>query len=61
MITTILSELERKRMRTFIKADGEKLSGVRGLATRCHQRRQQIVEDLALIDEFLKHYKNEKA
>ncbi|MGA3405652.1 MAG: hypothetical protein ABSD49_07975 [Candidatus Bathyarchaeia archaeon] len=56
MHTGLLSELERRRIRAYVKADGKKPSALRGLATRCRQSRKQIQEDLDLIDEFLKHY-----
>jgi len=56
MFTRILTEHERKQIRAFIKADGEKTTGLRVLATRCRQNRKLIESDLALIVEFLKHY-----
>jgi hypothetical protein len=61
MFTHLLTDLERKRIRTFIKADGEKGSAMRGLATRSRQYLPKIEEDLALIREFLQHYEQEKA
>jgi hypothetical protein len=61
MHTSILSELERKRIRAFTKADGEKSSAMRGLATRSRQSLAKIEEDLALIREFLRHYEAKKA
>jgi hypothetical protein len=57
MHKSILSELERRRIRAFNKADGEKSSAIRGLTTRCQKYLPKIKEDLALIEEFLQHYK----
>jgi hypothetical protein len=57
MHKSILSDLERRRIRAFIKADGEKSSAIRGLTTRCQKYLPTIKEDLALIEEFMKHYK----
>ena len=60
MFTHLLTDLERKRIRAFIKADGEKVSAMRGLATRSRQYLPEIEEDLAFIREFLQHYEQEK-
>jgi hypothetical protein len=59
--THLLTDLERKQIRAFIKADGEKVSAIRGLATRCRQNLPQIKQDLGLIQEFLEHYEQEVA
>ena len=59
MFTHLLTDLERKRIRAFIKADGEKGSAMRGLATRGRQYLPRIEEDLRLIHEFLQHYDKE--
>jgi hypothetical protein len=58
MFTRILTDLERRRIRAHIKADGEKASPVTQLATRCRQNLPRIKEDLALIEEFMKHYES---
>ncbi len=58
--TSILSELERRRIRAFLKGDGEKTSSVRGLATRLRQNVAAVESDLRLIREFLQHYDQEK-
>jgi len=56
VVRTILTDLERKRIRGYIRADGEKTPALRGLATRCRQYLPGIREDLALIEEFLNIY-----
>jgi hypothetical protein len=58
--TSILSELERRRIKAFLKADGEKLSAIRGLATRCRQALPRIEEDLELVRQFLQRYDKER-
>jgi len=58
---SVLSELERRRIRAFLKADGEKISAIRGLATRCRQSLPQIREDMRLVQEFLEHYEAAKS
>ncbi|MCJ7505583.1 hypothetical protein MUP05_03805 [Candidatus Bathyarchaeota archaeon] len=56
MFTRILTEKERRHMRAFIKADGEKATFMTVLATRCRKHVPQIRKDLALIEEFMTHY-----
>jgi hypothetical protein len=61
--STLLSDLERRRIHAFLKADGERISAVRGLATRCRQNLPRIEADLKLIRDFLDRYaleRNEK-
>jgi hypothetical protein len=58
MFTHLLTDLERKRIRAFLKADGEKGSAIRGLATRARQFLPSIEEDLTLMHKFLQHYEN---
>ena len=58
--STVLSDLERRRIHAFLKADGERTSAVRGLATRCRQNLPQIEADLKLIRDFLDRYAQEK-
>jgi len=56
MFTRILTDLERKKIRAFLKADGEKNVFIRTVASRCRKHLSQINRDLAIIDEFLAHY-----
>ena len=60
MHKSILSELERQRIRAFNRTDGEKSSAVRGLATRCHKYLPQIERDLGLIRQFMATYEKAK-
>jgi hypothetical protein len=59
MFTHLLTDLEKKRIHAFIKADGKKGSAIRGLATRSRQYLPKIEEDLELIHKFLQHYEQD--
>jgi len=61
MHSSLLSELERRRIQAFAKADGERTSAMRGLFTRCKQHMPRIERDLKLIEEFFQHYEATKA
>jgi len=54
--SSVLSELERRRIRAFLRADGERTSAIRGLATRCKQNLARIEEDLTLMKQLLERY-----
>jgi len=56
VVRTVLTDLERRRIRSYMKTNGERTPALRGLATRCRQYLPTIREDLALIEEFVKHY-----
>jgi hypothetical protein len=60
MFTRILTELERKRLRAYLKADGEKSSVVRSLSSRARRYLPQIEEDLRLLRELLETYERSK-
>ena len=57
MHKSILSDLERRRIKVFNKTNGEKESFMTVLATRCRQNLPRIKGDVALIEEFMSHYK----
>ena len=58
MHKAILSDKERRALRQFSKANGEKDSYARYLATRLRQYLPTYEKDLALIEEFMTHYKS---
>jgi len=60
MFTRILTEKERRRIRAFIKVDGEKETFMTVLATRCRQHLPQIERDLGLIKQFMAAYERTK-
>jgi hypothetical protein len=58
MFTRILTQLERKRARSYLKEDGEKESVIRALASRAKRHLPQIEEDLTLLKELLQTYES---
>ena len=60
MFTRILTDLERKKIKTFLKDDGEKSVVVRSAASRCRKHLPQIKEDMALLEDFLASYTKSK-
>jgi hypothetical protein len=56
MFTRILTELERRRIQSYLKHDGEKASAIRTIATRAKQHMPAIRSDLALLEELLQAY-----
>ena len=60
MFTRLLTDLERKRLRAYLKADGERSSVVRALASRARRHLPQIEEDLQLLRSLLEAYEQQK-
>jgi hypothetical protein len=56
----ILSPLEERQIKTYLKADGEKNLNVRVLVTRAHKYFPQIEKDVALVKELLVTYERKK-
>lgn len=56
MFTRLLTDLERKRVKAYLKADGERTSVVRALASRARRHLPQIEEDLQLLRSLLETY-----
>jgi hypothetical protein len=56
VVGSVLTDLERRRIRAFNREDGERTPAMRGLATRCRQNLEEIEKDLELIRQFLRHY-----
>jgi len=55
----ILSNLEEKRIRTYLKQDGKKEAPVRNIASRAKQFLPQIRSDLELLERLLATYTKE--
>jgi len=55
----ILSPLEERQIRAFLKQDGEKNLNMRVLASRARKNLPKIKEDLELLDRLLTTYENE--
>ena len=56
MFTRILTELERKQARDYIKKDGAKATIIRMMVMRYRRDRQRILDDLTLLDQLLAAY-----
>jgi len=61
MFTRILTDLERRRIRAYLKVDGEKESAIRTIATRANQFLPRIEQDIELLKALLGTYEKTKA
>jgi len=59
MFTRILTDLERRRIRSYLKADGVKDSAMRKIASRAKEYMPEIRSDLDLLDRLLTTYQKE--
>ena len=59
MFTRILTDLERKRIKSYLKQDGEKEVPVRNIASRAKKFMPAIRRDLDLLDRLLTTYQKE--
>jgi len=55
----ILTDLERKRVKAYLKADGERESVIRALVSRARRHIPTIKSDLDLLDRLLITYSRE--
>jgi len=60
MFTRILTDLERKRVRAYLEADGERESVIRALASRARRHAPQIKKDIELLERLMKTYEKAK-
>jgi hypothetical protein len=60
MFTRILTDLERKRIRAYLKQDGKRDEAIRKLVNRGKTYAPQIESDLALVRELLVAYERNK-
>ena len=60
MFTRILTDVERKRIQKYLKADGEKDVNIRQLAMRCRRHMPQIRADQELLEKLLAAYERNK-
>ena len=60
MFTRVLTELERKQARAYLKQDGEKTLNIRVLAIRAKKFLPQIEEDTQLLKRLVQSYEREK-
>lgn len=60
MFQRILTDLERRKLKAYLKADGTKESIIRGLASRAKRHVPQIREDLELLEQLIETYEKHK-
>jgi hypothetical protein len=60
MFTRILTDLERRQAKTYLKQDGERTLNIKILALRARKHLPQIEADLALVKELLSAYERNK-
>ena len=56
MFTRILTDLERRRINSYLRQDGEKQAPIRKIANRARNYTPRIREDLALLEKLLATY-----
>jgi hypothetical protein len=56
MYSRILTYVERKRLRKYLRTDGKRDSTIRIYVWRAKQYRAQIQSDLALLEELIVKY-----
>jgi len=60
LFTRILTELERRQAKAYIKQDGERTVNVRVLTIRAQRYLPRIKEDTELLHQVLDAYEREK-
>ncbi len=60
MFSRILTDIERKRIKSYLKADGEKDVNIRQLIMRSRRHLPTIQSDLELLEKLLKTYTGEQ-
>jgi len=58
MFQRLLTDLERKRIRSYLKADGERDDAIRTLVSRMKHHGPKIREDLELLERLVKVYES---
>jgi len=60
MFTRVLTNLERKRVKAYLRTDGERESVIRALASRTRRHLPQIRQDLELLERLMETYERSK-
>ena len=60
MFTRVLTDVEKRRIQRYLKADGEKDVNIRQLVARSRKHVPQIKADLELLGRLLATYEREK-
>ena len=59
MFSRLLTDIERRRIQRYLKADGEKDVNIRQLIMRSRRHLPQIKADLELLEKLLATYQRE--
>jgi hypothetical protein len=54
--TRILTEDERKKIRSYLRTNGKKDATIRKIVSRARRYRGQIMLDLQLLEDIVAHY-----
>jgi hypothetical protein len=60
MFTRILTDLERRRINSYLRQDGKKEAPIRKIANRARSHLPKIRADLELLDRLLAKYEPNK-
>jgi hypothetical protein len=60
MFTRVLTELERKRVKAYLKTDGERSPAIRHLASRANKHLPPDRRDIRLLRDLLAAYERGK-
>ena len=58
MFQRILTDLERKRIRAYLKADGERTEAIQNVVSRMRRYGPRIKEDLELLEQLVSVYES---
>ena len=58
MFQRILTDLERKRIRAYLKADGERTEAIQNVVSRMRRYGPRIKEDLELVEQLISVYES---
>jgi hypothetical protein len=58
MFQRILTDLERKRIRAYLKADEERTEGIQNMVSRMRRYGPRIKEDLELLEQLISVYES---
>jgi len=60
LYTRVLTDVERRKIRSYLKANGERDSMIRSLVSRARSCKPQIHADMELLDELIARYEKNK-
>ena len=60
MFSRILTDVERKKIKSYLKGNGKRDSMIRSLVSRARKYNPQIQSDVKLLDELVMRYEKNK-